>query len=139
MRPLVLPKLYCLLMTHLNRWNGRLYLSCWSPYFGFFMCSCYSRKMHYTVLEKPSVQNVATNENQGKQQNSSDCWITIKMLFKKKITTEDGAKKTKRLTKIKLLTKDLISYKIRFIISMEIYYILYLIIICYISMVVYII
>ena len=71
--------------------------------------------MHYTVLEKPSVQNVATNENQGKQHNSSDRWIPIKMLFLKKITTEDGAKKTKRLTKIQLLTKDLISYKIRYV------------------------
>ena len=35
--------------------------------------------------------------------------------YLKKITTEDGAKKTKRLTKIQLLTKDLISYKIRYV------------------------
>ena len=49
------------------------------------------------MLEKPGVQNLAACENEGKQ---------CKPRMKKKTTTENDAKKTKRLTKMQVLTKD---------------------------------
>ena len=54
--------LYCLLKTHLTRRNRREDLSCWSPCFGFFVCSCYNRT-YYPTLEKPGGQNVTACEN----------------------------------------------------------------------------
>ena len=59
---LVLPKLYCFLIKHLNRWNRRQYFSCWSPYFGFCMSPCYTRRTHPT-LEKPGAQIIAACED----------------------------------------------------------------------------
>ena len=56
----------------------------------------YSRRTHPT-LKKPGVQNLAAYENEGKQ---------CKPRMKKKTTTENDAKKTKRLTKMQVLTKD---------------------------------
>ena len=58
-------KLYCLLITHLNRWKGRHYFSRWSPCFGFFVCPYYSKRTHYPTLEKPGAQNIAVCEKQG--------------------------------------------------------------------------
>ena len=40
----VIPKLFCLLVTHLNEWIGRQYFSLRSRYFGFFLCPCSSRR-----------------------------------------------------------------------------------------------
>ena len=48
---------YCLLITHLNGWNGRQYSSRWSPCFDFFGCPCYSMRTHYQPLGKPGAQN----------------------------------------------------------------------------------
>ena len=95
MRLLFVPKLYCLLITHLNGWSGRQYLSRWSFSFGFFVCPFYNRRTHPT-LEKPGTKNTAACEDQGKQRELSDHWKSIKMFLKK--VTRDGAKKTKRLT-----------------------------------------
>ena len=50
-------ELYCLPITHLNSWNRRQYFCHWSPCFGFFVCSCYSRRTHHPMLEKCSAQN----------------------------------------------------------------------------------
>ena len=111
MRLLVLPKLYCLLIAHLNSWKERQYFSSLSPCFGFFMCPC--RRTHYTTLDKPGAQNIAACENQSKQCELSEHWKSIKMLFLKKITGDD-AKKIKRLTRIQVLTSDFTSYKIRY-------------------------
>ena len=66
------------------------------------------------MLEKPAAQNIAACENQCKQCKLSDHLKSIKTLFLKKKITEDGAKKTKRLTGIQVLTKDFASYKIRY-------------------------
>ena len=74
MRLLALPKSYCLLITHLNGWIGGQYLSCWSPCFGFFEYTCYSKRKYYSILEKPGAQNIAVFENQGKQHELSDHW-----------------------------------------------------------------
>ena len=52
LRLLVLPKLFCLLVTHLNRWNGRQYFSHWSPCFSFFLCLCYSRRTQLGLTQK---------------------------------------------------------------------------------------
>ena len=71
MRLLVLPKLHCLLVTHLNRWKRRQYFSCWSPFSGFFVCPCYSKRTPYPMLEKSGIQNIAAYENQGKQHELS--------------------------------------------------------------------
>ena len=75
MRILVLPKLYWLLITHLNGWDGSQYFSCWLPCFDFFMCSCWSSRIHPT-LEKLVAQNIAALEYQGKHLKLSDHWIT---------------------------------------------------------------
>ena len=49
LRLLVLPKSYCLLITHLNGWNGRQYLSRSLPCFSFFMDPCNIRRTHPTL------------------------------------------------------------------------------------------
>ena len=110
MRLLVLAKLYCLLVTHLNGWNRRQYFSRWSPCFGFFACPCYSRRTQYPTLEKPGSQNIVACENQGKQCKLSDHWNQFKHCFWKKITGD--AKVTKRLTERQVLKKYFTSYKI---------------------------
>ena len=115
MRLLVLPELYCSFITHLNGWNGRQYVSRWSPCFGFFVCPCYSRRTHYPTLENPGVQNIAACENQGKQRQLSDHWKSTKTLFLKKKIHGDDAKKTKILTEIQVLTEEFTSYKIRYV------------------------
>ena len=48
---LVLLKLYCVLITHLNRWNGRQYFPCWSSCLGFFVCLCFGTRIHYPMLK----------------------------------------------------------------------------------------
>ena len=68
----VLSKLYCLFITHLDGWNGRQHLRCWSPCSDFFMCLSLSVKTNYPITEKPGVQNILTCENQGKQHKLSD-------------------------------------------------------------------
>ena len=72
MELLILPILYCLLMTHLNGKNKRQYFSGWlSPCFGFFGCPYYNRT-HNPMLEKPGAQNITVCENKGKQCELSD-------------------------------------------------------------------
>ena len=78
---LILPILYNLLVTHLNRRNRRQYLSRKSSCFGFFVCRCYNRKTHCLTLEKPGAQNIIVYENQGKQRELSD--HSLKMEEKK--------------------------------------------------------
>ena len=65
-----IPKLYCLLITHLNEWNGRLYFSLWSPGFSFFVWPCYSRRTHprYSIMKiKVSNSNWVITKNQLKR------------------------------------------------------------------------
>ena len=81
LRLLVQLKLYCLLVAHLNRWNGRQYLPRWSPCFGFFVC--HSGRTHYPTLEKRGAQNIAACESQGEQRELSDHWKSIKTILKK--------------------------------------------------------
>ena len=88
MRLLVIPKLYCLLITHLNWWNVRQYFSCWSSI----------RKTHLPTVEKPGVLILAACENQGKHPKLSDTWKSIKTF--KKITVDDT--KIQKLLKYKL-------------------------------------
>ena len=123
MRLLILPKLFCLLIMHLNGLNGRHYFFRWSLCFGFFASPCYNRRIHYPTLEKPVDQNITACENQGKQCELSDQWKSIKTFLKK--TTENHAKMTKRLTVIQVLTKDFTSYKAIYK-SLRIYLFIYL-------------
>ena len=97
---LVLPLLYCLLITHLNGRIRSHYFSWWSPCFGFLLCPCYNRRTHYPTLEEPGDQNIKACENQGKHCELSDHWKS-----KKQKKLGDGAKKTKILTEIQVLTK----------------------------------
>ena len=53
LRLLVVPKLYCVLIAHLNGRNGRQNFSRSSPCFGFFVHPCKLRRTHYPTLEKP--------------------------------------------------------------------------------------
>ena len=100
MRLLVLPKLYYLLIIHLNRWNGRQHFSSWLPCLGFFLCP----KRTHLALGKPGAQNKGAFENKGKQKILSDPWKSIKTFLKKQ----------KRLTEIQSLTKDFTFFKIRY-------------------------
>ena len=52
LRILVWPKLYRLLITHLNRWNRGQYFSPWLSCLGFFVCLCFGRRVHYPMLKK---------------------------------------------------------------------------------------
>ena len=99
MRLLIIPKSYCLLITHLNWWNVR-HFSHWSS----------SRKTHLPTIEKPGVLILAACENQGKHPKLSDTWKSIK-IFKKKIT---GWQKNTKTTEIKIATKVFTSCKIRY-------------------------
>ena len=100
----IVPMLYCLLITHLNWTNRRVYFSRWRPCFGFFVCPCYNRRTrYYPTLEKPAAQNITACESQGKQRELSDHWKLKKRFFKK--ITGDDAKRTKRLTGMQVLTK----------------------------------
>ena len=57
------------------------------------------------MLEKPGTQKITVCENQGKQLELSDHWKSkSKKRFLKTITRDD-TKKTKRFTKIQVLTK----------------------------------
>ena len=67
---LILPRIYCLLITHLNGRNRRQFFSC----FDFFVCPCYNKETHYPTLEKPIAQNITVCKNQGKQHKLSDHW-----------------------------------------------------------------
>ena len=100
----IVPMLYCLLITHLNWTNRRLYFSRWRPCFGFSVCPCYNRRTrYYPTLEKPAAQNITACESQGKQRELSDHWKLKKRFFQK--ITGDDAKRTKRLTEMQVLTK----------------------------------
>ena len=59
------------------------------------------------MLENLCAQNVAACEKQGKQCELSDHWKSIKILFFKKKSLGDDAKKAKRLTEYKLWQKIL--------------------------------
>ena len=64
----ILPILYFLLATHLNRRNRGQYFSHWSPCFGFFVCPCLCyNKTHYPMLEKPRTQNITACEERKKK------------------------------------------------------------------------
>ena len=93
---LILPRIYCLLITHLNERNRRQFFSCWSPCFDFFVCSCYNKETHYPTLEKPIAQNITVCKNQGKQHKLSDHW---------KLKKNNNREYRKRLTEIQVLTK----------------------------------
>ena len=100
----IVPMLNCLLITHLNWTNRRLYFSRWRPCFGFSVCPCYNRRTrYYPTLEKPAAQNITACESQGKQRELSDHWKLKKRFFQK--ITGDDAKRTKRLTEMQVLTK----------------------------------
>ena len=97
LRLLALPKIYCLLMTHLNEWNGRKYFSHWSLCFSFFVCPCYSRRIHYPTLEKPVAQNKAAWV-------SNTTWVITENQLKFGFyiwKTEDDTKNKKSLRKRK--------------------------------------
>ena len=103
LRILALPKLYRLLITHLNRWNRGQWFSRWSPCLGF--CVPVNGRIHYPTLEKPGAQNIATCENQ----SNTNLVITenqLKRTFWKKTQ--------KRQEDWQVLTKDFISYIIRY-------------------------
>ena len=72
MELLILPILYCLLITHLNERNRRQYFSQWLPCFGFFGWSYYNRITRNPMVEKPGAQNIIACENQGKKHELSD-------------------------------------------------------------------
>ena len=88
-------KSYCLLITHLNGWNGRQYFSRSSPCFGFFVYPFKVRRTHYPTLEnyfeilnlhKKPQQIAAACENQGNPRELSDNWKSYKtLLLKKKV------------------------------------------------------
>ena len=68
------------------------------------MCSCYNRRKHYPLLEKPGVQNKTASENKGKQHKLCDHQKFLKnMLFF--LIPGGDAKKTKRLTQIQVYKK----------------------------------
>ena len=64
------------------------------------MCPCYSRRNRYPTSGKPSAQNIAACENQGKQRKLSYYESQLKRRLRKK------GKKDKRLTeRLIILTK----------------------------------
>ena len=104
---------YIVYLKHILTGDTRQYLSPRSPCFGFFVCPCYSRSIQYLMLQDP--QNIAACENQGIQHELSNHWKSVikHYCFKKKIRG-NGAKKTKILTPIQVLTKDFTSYTIMY-------------------------
>ena len=109
MRLLVLPKLYYLLIIHLNRWNGRKHFCSWLPCLGFFLWP----KRTHLALGKPGAQNKGAFENKGKQHILSDPWKSIKTFLENK-KKQRAKKGQKRLTDMQSLTKDFTFFKIRY-------------------------
>ena len=52
LRILVRPKLYRLLITHLNRWKRGQYFSRWLSCLGFFVCLCFGKRIHWPMLKR---------------------------------------------------------------------------------------
>ena len=70
LRLLVLPELYCLLITHLSETEDNISLVDHFVLF-FFVCPFYIRRTKYPTLEKPPAQNIVF-ENESKRRELSN-------------------------------------------------------------------
>ena len=85
--------------------------------FGFFVCSCHSRRTHYPTIDKPGAQNIYYLKYlRVKTKVCNANWVITENLFKRfwKNITEDDTKKTKSLTEMQVLTKEFTSYNIKY-------------------------